>query len=112
MRNFVISVVLLGASLAGCASPPPTTIAPAEPLVWIRSDGMSGRASPAYIDKFAADRAACGVATTSDNVALRAAEACMNAHGYVLVPASQVEATAARFRAETAAQYPAANKPE
>jgi hypothetical protein len=36
----------------------------------------------------------------------------MNARGYVLVPASQVEATAARFRAQTAAKYPAGAQSE
>ena len=82
-------------------------MASSEALAWVRTDGQSGRANPALVDQFAADRAACGVTATSDNFALRAAEACMSGRGYVLVPASQAEATAARFRANAAAQYPA-----
>ena len=108
MRNFVIPVVLMSALLASCGSAPMMT-APmqSESLVWIRTDGQSGRANPALVDQFASDRAACGVTPTSDNFALRAAEACMSTRGYALVPASQAEATAASFRANTAAQYPA-----
>ena len=73
----------------------------------MRTDGQSGRANPALADQFAADRTACGIASVADNTALRAAEPCMTNRGYVLVPASQAEATAAKFRASTAAQYPA-----
>ncbi len=71
-----------------------------EPLAWVRTDGQSGRANPALADQFATDRSACGIpAAAQDNATLRAAEPCMASRGYVLVPASQAEATAARFRA-------------
>jgi hypothetical protein len=76
-----------------------------EPLAWVRTDGQSGRANPALVDQFATDRAGCGIVATSDDAALHAAEACMSKRGYVLVPASQAEATAARFRASSS--YPA-----
>jgi len=108
MRTSLIPVILISGLLASCGSAPMMT-APmqTEALVWLRTDGQSGRANPALVDQFAADRAACGVTPTSDNMALRAAETCMSTRGYVLVPASQAEATAASFRANTAAQYPA-----
>jgi hypothetical protein len=78
-----------------------------EPLAWVRTDGQSGRANPALVDQFAADRTACGVAANADNASLRAAEPCMSARGYVLVPASQAEATAAQFRARAGYATPA-----
>ena len=55
-----------------------------EPLAWVRTDGQSGRANPALVDQFAADRAACGIAQGGDNNALRGAEPCMRQRGYVL----------------------------
>ena len=100
-------VCLMGLSACSGSAPPPSASIAQEPLAWVRTDGQSGRANPALVDQFAADRAACGIGDTSDNVALRGAEACMSNRGYVLVPASQAEATAARFRASTAAQFPA-----
>jgi len=97
-------LALLAASvLAGCQSTAPTQVSvppaasPNEPLAWVRKDGQSGRANPALADQFATDRAAC-VLPPGDNAALRAAEACMSARGYVLVPAAQAAATAAQFR--------------
>ncbi len=92
--------------LSACSTSGPSVVSE-EPLAWVRTDGQSGRANPALVDQFAADRAACGFATNADNSALRAAEPCMSKRGYVLVPASQAEATAAKFRAATAAQFPA-----
>jgi hypothetical protein len=105
MRHVLIpiGVAALGALLAGCGTPAP--MMSEEPLAWVRTDGQSGRANPALVDQFASDRAACGIPATSDNAALRAAQGCMSQHGYVLVPASEAEATAAKFRASSA--YPA-----
>jgi hypothetical protein len=103
MRKILIpfSVVALGAIVSACGTAPmgPLITPATEPLAWVRTDGQSGRANPALVDQFAADRAACGVTASADNFALRAAEPCMSARGYVLVPASQAEATAAQFRA-------------
>jgi hypothetical protein len=98
------ALCLLGLSACGSSGP---LVVSEEPLAWVRTDGQSGRANPALIDQFAADRAACGIATTADNSALRGAEPCMSKRGYVLVPASQAEATAAKFRASVAARFPA-----
>ena len=103
--NF-IGAGLLGLGLAGCVSSPMMP-AMSEALAWVRTDGQSGRSNPALADQFVADRTACGIGSGGDNPALKAAEPCMNQRGYVLVPASQAEATAAQFRAKTAAQFPA-----
>ncbi|MEX2319213.1 MAG: hypothetical protein WD626_05120 [Bauldia sp.] len=101
MRNIQImaGVIVLGVALAGCASGPMVPMVQSEALAWVRTDGQSGRANPALADQFATDRGACGIALAQDNATLRNAEPCMNSRGYVLVPASQAEATAARFRA-------------
>jgi hypothetical protein len=99
--------IAIGTLLAGCATGPVMMQPQGEALAWVRTDGQSGRANPALADQFAADRTACGIATTQDNAVLRAAEPCMNALGYVLVPASQAEATAARFRAAAGYATPA-----
>lgn len=107
MRHLLIPATLLGTLLAGCASGPVVPVMQSEPLAWVRTDGQSGRANPALVDQFAADRAACGVAANADNAMLRAAEPCMSARGYVLVPASQAEATAAQFRARAGYATPA-----
>lgn len=97
---------LVALSACTASAPPPSASVTQEPLAWVRTDGQSGRANPALVDQFASDRAACGIADTADNNALRGAEACMSKRGYVLVPASQAEATAAQFRASTAARLP------
>jgi hypothetical protein len=97
-------VCLTGLYGCGTSSPPPIS---EEPLAWVRTDGQSGRANPALVDQFAADRNACGIAATLDNAVLRGAEPCMSKRGYVLVPASQAEATAAKFRGSAGAQVPA-----
>jgi len=101
MRHILIpaGAIVLGTLLASCASGPMVPMVQSEPLAWVRTDGQSGRANPALADQFATDRAACGIALAQDNATLRNAEPCMNSRGYVLVPASQAEATAARFRA-------------
>ena len=108
MRSILSStgVVIVGLLLASCGSGPSVPLVQSEALAWVRTDGQSGRANPALVDQFAADRTACGIAGNADNAALRAAEACMSARGYVLVPASQADATAAQFRA--AQGYPTA----
>lgn len=109
MRGFIVAGAL-SVTLAGCFSttsaPPPNysyTPVTTEALVWVRTDGQSGRANPALADQFANDRAMCGVQPQADNNALRASEPCMRGRGYVLVPASQAESTAARFRAAAGA---------
>jgi hypothetical protein len=102
MRQILISTgaIVLGVVLASCASAPMAPLVQNEPLAWVRTDGQSGRANPALADQFAADRTACGIAVGAENnAALRAAAPCMSTRGYVLVPASQAEATAAQFRA-------------
>ena len=102
MRNIQImaGTIVLGVALAGCGTGPVMApVVQSEALAWVRTDGQSGRANPALADQFATDRAACGIALAQDNASLRSAEPCMNSRGYVLVPASQAEATAARFRA-------------
>ena len=96
IRNAVVTITL-AATLAGCMSSGPSMISE-EPLAWVRTDGQSGRANPALVDQFAADRAACGIPNGGDNQLLRGAETCMRQHGYVLVTVSQAETTAARFR--------------
>ena len=105
-----MSIVFLGLSLAGCMSSGGGPTLSEEPLAWVRTDGQSGRANPALVDQFAADRSACGIASGGDNSALRAAEGCMNKRGYVLVPASEAEATAERFRAAAAGQFSTSTK--
>ncbi len=107
MRGIFIAGAL-SVTLAGCfsttsAPPPSYTPVSTEALVWVRTDGQSGRANPALADIFASDRSGCGVSAQSNNQALRAAESCMRGRGYVLVPVSQAEATAAQFRAAAGA---------
>ncbi len=108
LRSLVLAAIL-GGTLAGCASGPspmmmsaPAPMMATESLVWVRTDGQSGRTNPGLASLFATDRSLCGVSAASDNAALRAAEPCMNGRGYVLVPASQAEATAASFRSQAA----------
>lgn len=98
------AMAALAASLAACStSTTPSgsmrtaSLAPEEPLTWVRTDGQSGRSNPALLDQFAADRAAC-ISPPADNAALRAAEPCMSERGYTLVPQSQAASTAAEFR--------------
>lgn len=88
-----IAMVLVAASvLAGCSynrAPQPQY---SEEEIWLRSDGQSGRNNPALAAQFAADKAACTVQGGINR-------ACMTRRAYILVPKSQVEATAARLRA-------------
>lgn len=88
-----IAMVLVATSvLAGCSynrSPQPQFT---EEQIWLRNDGQSGRSNPALAAQFSADKAACTVQGGIDR-------ACMTRRAYILVPKSQVEATAARLRA-------------
>jgi hypothetical protein len=102
------SLILVGLT-AGCGGGGPQISATQQPLAWVRTDGQSGKANPALADQFSKDREACGVAAQADNAALLAARDCMAKRGYVLVSADQAEATAAKFRSETASKY--ASKP-
>lgn len=107
MNRFVLIVGgLLVSGLAGCAGG--TDFAGTQQrLTWVRSDGQSGKANPALADQFSKDRSECIGAANPDNAALMAARDCMGKRGYVLVSADQAEATAAKFRAETASKYTA-----
>ncbi|MBN8997358.1 MAG: hypothetical protein J0H94_19250 [Rhizobiales bacterium] len=110
-RHFIAAAFVLAAAtgLSACASTGGGGApmgAPEEQLVWVRTDGQSGKANPALADQFVQDRATCMPGGAANNAALQAAAPCMQARGYVLVPASQAEATAARFRAQTAQRFP------
>jgi hypothetical protein len=92
MRNMTgVASTLLAVLLAGCASNPFQS-QPKEEQIWLRTDGQSGRDNPALAAQFEADKAACTVSGGIDR-------ACMTGRAYILVPKSQVEATAARLRA-------------
>jgi hypothetical protein len=105
-RFFLLTAGLIAAGLAGCAGG--TDFGPTpQKLTWVRTDGQSGKANPALADQFTKDRSECVGSTSPDNAALLAARDCMSKRGYVLVSADQAEATAAKFRAETAAKYTA-----
>lgn len=91
MMKRVAPVLAFAMVLAGCTSNPfqsRTT----EEQIWLRTDGQSGRDNPALAAQFSADKAACTVGGGIDR-------ACMTKRAYILVPKSQVEATAARLRA-------------
>jgi hypothetical protein len=111
-RRILMAVLLLAgaAGLSACTSTGggggPVVAGPQEQMVWVRTDGQSGKSNPALADQFAQDRATCMPGGAADNAALQAAAPCMQQRGYVLVPASQAEATAARFRAQTAQKFP------
>jgi hypothetical protein len=112
-RRILTAVFLLAgaAGLSACSSTGgggggPVVTTPQEQMVWVRTDGQSGKSNPALADQFAQDRAVCMPGGAADNAALQAAAPCMQQRGYVLVPASQAEATAARFRAQTAQRFP------
>jgi hypothetical protein len=99
MRTIAIATVA-ALVLSGCAGPavaptggysmPPAP--PAEKVIWLRTDGQSGKNNPAIAQQFAADKAACGNGIDVDR-------GCMAQRGYLLVPESQVEAKAAELRA-------------
>ena len=102
-----VSLILALVGLAGCGGGGPEIAATQQPLVWVRTDGQSGKANPALADQFSKDREACNVSAQADNGALLAARDCMAKRGYVLVSADQAEATAAKFRSETAGKFTA-----
>jgi hypothetical protein len=81
------------AGLAACEAPRQdmsgTRVAtqPSEPMVWVRRDGLRGSGNPILEQQYRIDTAACpGAAEMSP-----AAEACMAARGYALVPRSQAD---------------------
>jgi hypothetical protein len=80
-------------------------------LVWVRTDGQSGKSNPALADQFVNDRTACGISGSTDNAGLEGAKSCMAQRGYVLVSADQAAATAARFRGQASSKYSATPAP-
>jgi hypothetical protein len=105
-RSILLTACLILVDLAGCAGGPQFA-STEQPLVWVRTDGQSGKSNPALADQFSKDRAECGVGAQANNAALQAARDCMTKHGYVLVSADQAEATAAQFRSANASKYAA-----
>jgi hypothetical protein len=92
-----IALLLVAAGLAGCSLSQPSQPRVAEEEIWLRTDGQSGRTNPALASQFASDKAACTVAGGGIE------RSCMTQRGYILVPASQAEATAARLRSASSA---------
>lgn len=82
----------LVAGLAACEArhdmaPGAAVTQPTEPMVWVRRDGLRGSGNPILEHQYRLDTAACpGAAEMSP-----AAEACMEARGYALVPRSQAD---------------------
>ena len=105
-RSVILTISLITAGLAGCAGGLDFGSTP-QRLTWVRSDGQSGKANPALADQFSKDRSECVGTSEPTNAQLVAARDCMGQRGYVLVSADQAEATAAKFRAATAAKYTA-----
>ena len=104
-----LTYALVGEEInAACASTGGGGSAPAmgsqEQLVWVRTDGQSGKSNPALADQFAQDRAACMPGGAADNAALQAAAPCMQQRGYVLVPADGTQIPAL-LKAADAAMY-------
>ena len=97
MARKEIIVLLAAATLAGCLGR--GLQSPGEEQIWLRTDGRSGRDDPALAAQFEADKAACTVQGGVDR-------ACMTGKAYILVPKSQVEATAARLRSANAPTAP------
>jgi hypothetical protein len=85
----VVAVGLCGCSLSQRSQPTES----AEDSVWMRTDGKRASADPVLAAQFDSDKAACTVAGGGIE------RACMTQRGYILVPQSQAEATAARLRA-------------
>jgi hypothetical protein len=97
IRQTVV-LLLVAMGLAGCGSSGglfQSQPQVAEEQIWLRTDGQSGRTNPALAAQFASDKAACTVPGGGID------RACMTSRAYILVPASQVEATAARLRASS-----------
>jgi hypothetical protein len=108
MARFSLVVAgLLLTGLAGCGGGGADFSGTQQRLTWVRTDGQSGKANPALADQFTKDRTECIASPNPDNQALIAARDCMAKRGYVLVAADQAEATAAKFRADTASKYTA-----
>ena len=97
MRNIAISIASVAALIiSGCAGPVARYGGSSAPRVvegiWLRTDGQSGRDNPAVAQQFEVDKAACMAGAEPDPT-------CMEARGYLLVPADQVEIRAAQLRA-------------
>jgi hypothetical protein len=86
-------LVLVAAALSGCNLSRTSEPQSAENSVWMRTDGKRASADPVLAAQFDSDKAACTVAGGGIE------RACMTQRGYILVPQSQAEATAARLRA-------------
>jgi hypothetical protein len=104
-RPTLLIASLLIAGLAGCAGGLDFGSTP-QSLTWVRTDGQSGKANPALADQFSKDRSEYrndrAVQCSADGGARPAGQ-----RGYVLVSADQAEATAAKYRADTASKYTA-----
>ena len=90
--TWVLLLVAVGLSACSMSSPFKSRSQPTEEQIWLRTDGQSGRNNPALAAQFEADKAACTVPGGGID------RACMTSRAYILVPKSQVEATAARLR--------------
>jgi hypothetical protein len=86
-------LILVAVGLSGCSLSQPSRPQSAENSVWMRTDGKRASADPVLAAQFDSDKAACTVAGGGIE------RACMTQRGYILVPQSQAEATAARLRA-------------
>jgi hypothetical protein len=115
------AVVFAGIALASC-----TTAQPADPMIFIRTDGQSVKDNPAVEQQFEIDKTICLGQTQAtnlssnpvftNNVLINAeitdarvaqitdvAVGCMAGRGYVYVPLSQAPARAAELKAAAAA---------
>jgi len=118
MRSLAIS----GAAalfLVGCA--------PQDKMMWVRTDGQSGKDNPALQQQYQIDKTICAGETQKanmsgvtvvpqgiipqaiaqaqrDDAATDVAKGCMAQHGYMLVPEKQADAYAAQARAIAAAK--------
>lgn len=100
-----ITVILMTAALCGCATSPPSF--QSQRTVWMRTDGRSAAGNPAMIQAFEQAKVSCamngqpgpGVQSSGGEPAV--SRLCMADHGYVLVPANEVEARAAEARAKS-----------
>ena len=86
-------LILVAVGLSGCSLSQPSQPQSTENSVWMRTDGQRASADPVLAAQFDSDKAACTVAGGGIE------RACMTQRGYILVPQSQAEATAARLRA-------------
>jgi hypothetical protein len=103
MNPVAVTIAVAALVLSGCAAPlvGPNAGQVSAPRVvegiWLRTDGRSGRDDPVIAQQFEVDKAACMVGAEPDPT-------CMQARGYLLVPAAQVETRAAQLRAAAGSQ--------